>query len=819
MPKKSKGSSVFPVSSPKAVSTQEKFSLKELEAELQQAQESGDYDRVIALLDTAPKWMRNQPEFMITRAYTLLSAGEEKEARELLHTIAKKYPHLTEVHALLAMLYMDMEMPAHAIQFAKRAIADRQLPEEMRQSLDEIFQEATSELQDLAKELGVSQSTMQQCSFFHEKALLAMKEQRHFEADQNIQKAIDLIPTWNPLHNNRARMRYFNGKTSEAIAISEAVLTRDEKDFYALHSLVMFHYGLDQLEQARSYASRLAALAPQLPLDSMDMDQVISALALVEDTSALWKIAKKYLGLPADVLYGRSWHCLAVAAVRMGKWKNALDLMNQAQTINDLSPAAEEFTKQLRVARRLQPPRLDWMPPEYPGAELLFDPKIVHHLESLLKDSSDPMSSAQQKRLERFFQQYPFMKTALRRLLQGESTSSFAANTMVHLNQPDMDTELLDFALSQIGSREARMNALLALVQAERYAGSKTIKIWDEELRQWNEVALNTQRIGSISIKALPQTLSFIEKAHRTKNPDEAITLLRKAVELEPTCAMALFNLGVVLTQNGNEKEGKALILQSVVVDPTYTYGHASIALAEIESGSKQAALEHLQYVTQAEVIAPETAVIANLAWCMIALHNRDLKGAREHFDLAAHINPDHRLLEDYRKHLESAEKFGFILNFQRETAIRAHRKLLNFPLKDDLGLRACLETYTKDMLVASAHFLQISPSGKKAELASRLAECLIDPEFLRTTLDEDINEKEKEALRWILDAGGVRSWLDLVKKYGDDMQESTFWTFHEPESIPGRLRMSGLLFSGTLEESQVAFIPADLRTLLMELL
>jgi hypothetical protein len=50
-------------------------------------------------------------------------------------------------------------------------------------------------------------------------------------------------------------------------------------------------------------------------------------------------------------------------------------------------------------------------------------------------------------------------------------------------------------------------------------------------------------------------------------------------------------------------------------------------------------------------------------------------------------------------------------------------------------------------------------------------------------------------------------------------MDESPFWQYHEPESIPGRLKRAGLFFAGKLDEQEVAFIPADLRPLLKKFL
>jgi tetratricopeptide (TPR) repeat protein len=798
---------------------QAKFSLEKLEEELQAAFEADDDDQVLELLDSAPSWVRNQPEFMLFRASALLSLGLEREALRLLLDVERKNPRLTEVYVPLAVIYFDREWPVHALQAAKHALSDRNLLDEARDTMEQIVRDATAELQSLATKFGISMETVQQGALFHEKALSALEEDKLMEVDLLAQKAIKLIPDWNPPHNNRAQALYFTGRSREAIDILESVLAREADNVFALHSLVTFYYGLDQIEQSRVYASRLEALIPQFPADGTEIEHVITALALVEDTPALWKIAKKYLDRPADALFGRSWHCLAVAAARSEKWKNALDLMYKANEENELSPAGVELLDQLETARRLRPPRVDWMPPEYPGVDLYFNPKIISELEALLHDFSSPITPSQQRKLESYLQRHPYVKAVLKRLLWEQNGYPIALDFLANLNQPDTDAEVLRFALSQTGTQEARTQAILALIQVGRYTGPKMINLWNEELREWREVVLNTQRIGDIPLKAQPKTIVLMEKARRAKKPEEAISLLRKAVEIEPTCAMAIFDLGATLAQNGNVEEGEALIYQSVSVDPGYTYGHASIALSEANEGHEQAALDHLKFVFQADSIATDTAVIANLAWSVLALQKQEVKTARKHFDLAAQLNPEHRLLETHEAQLKEAEKFGFILEFQRESAARAHQKLLKTALSAEITLHACLEIHTKEMLAGSAKFLHISSSGKKGELAARLAKNLLDVEFLRTTLEEGLAEKEREALRWVLQAGGVRPWNEFARTYGDDLYESTFWNYHEPKSIPGRLRMSGLLYSGTLDDQQVVFIPPDIRTLLLNLL
>jgi hypothetical protein len=100
---------------------------------------------------------------------------------------------------------------------------------------------------------------------------------------------------------------------------------------------------------------------------------------------------------------------------------------------------------------------------------------------------------------------------------------------------------------------------------------------------------------------------------------------------------------------------------------------------------------------------------------------------------------------------------------------------------------------------------------GKKQEKIDRLTERIlaadIFDEFVR-----DLETNQREALGWVLAGGGWRPWKEFTQRFGDDMDESPYWQWHEPESLPGKLKRAGLLFAGTLDGVQVAFIPADVR-------
>jgi tetratricopeptide (TPR) repeat protein len=795
--------------------------LEGMEQALEEALLTEDYTRVLEILDSLPRWTRKQPELMSLRATALLAQGDSNEALQILRDIERKNPRFLPIYPMLAMCYFDLNWHAHALQAAQHAFSDHDLDEMDRTSLEDIIKETTEVIQSFATELGLSFETMQRACILNERAQMAMNESKLNDAEYFSREALKIAPNWNAAHNNRAQCLYFSGKAAEAIAVLEAVLVRDAGNAFALSCLVKDHFGLNQPEQAQNYANRLSELSENFPADSMEIEYAISALALVEDTPALWKIAQRFRKAPSDTLLSRSWYSLAVAAVRMGKWKEALKLIEKVEEEN--LPAEETLRAELKACANRRQPRLDWMPPSYPGAELLLSEKAVVEWDALLEDLSEPLSLSQRHKVEGFFQRNPFVMAAIKRLLWDETAHQASLQSLTLINTPEANAEILRFALSQTGSRDVRVNALLALIRDGHYSGPKIVKIWDDDLEEWKDIELNTQRIGDIKVNAQPKTIALINKAIHNKNLKEAISLLRKAVEMEPTSPTAIFNLGVKLVQNGETEEGEALIYHSVEVDPDYSYGHASIALSEVGQGHEQEALDHLGFVTRAEVISPETAVVANLAWCDLAIRKHDLKSARQRLDMAAQISPNNNLVKEYEKIIKEAEefeeKYHFLIEFQQDSAKRSHKKLLGAPLAAEMGLHACLEMNSKDMLVGSAHLLRISTSGKKGELTSRLADYLLEEEFLQRSLENNLVEKERSALQWVMEAGGVRPWKEFIHKYGDDMEESTSWDFHEPESIPGRLRRSALFYSGMLDDQQVAFIPADVRPLLKKLL
>jgi tetratricopeptide (TPR) repeat protein len=779
----------------------------------------GKFEEALEIIESAPKWMKRSPEFILMHATTLLESGRLDEGGRMLRELERKNQKFMPLYLPLATWYMFNTWPAHAIRAARKALASPNSDEE--ELAQSIFDGAKEMIQFLASTYALSFEKAEQASWYNEQAQLALLDDSLREVERLAHEALKIAPAWTPPRNNYAHALYFSGKCTEAIAEAETVIRDDPGNVHALNNLVIFHTGLGQADEASEFARRLFEISSEYEKDAPEIDIIISGLAIYEDTTSLWELAQQYKRKREDALLFRSWHCLGVAAARLGHFKEAKKFFERSLG-DDIMEIVDSPLIKVKDAIKSGVTRMLW-PPMYPGIEFLLPERQMKEWTEIVSrvDDNKP-TPGQQRKINAFLEKYPFILQAFKRLLWVEDATELGASALVMANTPESDAEILRFAFSDTGDNNSRMHAVMTLIDAGRYSPDEPAKFWDAGKEKWTEVQLFSQRIEEIDYNVKPQTAELIDRSRLAKDPQEAISLLRLAVKDDPTCAMAIHNLGVVLMQIGEKEEGEKLMRRSVEVDPSYTFGFANLGMIEAQSGNKDQALDYLMKVNQTRVIAPNTAAVANLAYMVIAIQDSDIEKARLHFDMASEVDPDNSMLDHFEEELELLERFGgmsdFFRDYQKQSANRFHRKALNTPLTKQTDLMTCLSHQTNETLSSICRYWKIQAYGKKAEMVDRLTARILDVEIWEEIF-KSLGKPELEALLWILEGEGWRPWAEFTEKFGDDMDESPFWQYHDPESLPGRLKRAGLLFVGKLDEQEAAFIPADLRSLLTNLL
>lgn len=136
-------------------------------------------------------------------------------------------------------------------------------------------------------------------------------------------------------------------------------------------------------------------------------------------------------------------------------------------------------------------------------------------------------------------------------------------------------------------------------------------------------------------------------------------------------------------------------------------------------------------------------------------------------------------------------------------------------PIRFETTLNAALNKTHSQIVDAICHTLGISSKGKRQDKARKITDQLTAAEQLRAVIAK-LDAPMKLALQHILDAGGWIRWNVLTREFGDQEGDEWFWNEKPPQSLLGRLRITGLVFVGTAKvgkgKTMVAVIPTDLR-------
>lgn len=152
-----------------------------------------------------------------------------------------------------------------------------------------------------------------------------------------------------------------------------------------------------------------------------------------------------------------------------------------------------------------------------------------------------------------------------------------------------------------------------------------------------------------------------------------------------------------------------------------------------------------------------------------------------------------------------------------RESNLRRRLKMKSTPVRPDTPLEEVLSRYNKNALEGMGKILQLPPpvTGlKKRELVEKICSHLFNLELIERVV-ESLRREERLALLDLMLKNSLMLWAEFALKHGDDLEESTYWKWHPPKTIMGRLKARGLIAEGSFEGKDWILIPQELRPLL----
>jgi tetratricopeptide (TPR) repeat protein len=263
----------------------------------------------------------------------------------------------------------------------------------------------------------------------------------------------------------------------------------------------------------------------------------------------------------------------------------------------------------------------------------------------------------------------------------------------------------------------------------------------------------------------------------------------------------------------------------AIEIDPLYAFPRCNLALYLLDEDDVEGATEMLAPLTQATQFHAQEMAFYSYTQARLLLARGEYESARRTLEMALQVWPDSGPAKDLLERLETTitlrTGFDSLVERMHQRDLARRERLQTRLSTSDPSLAEALSLYTKDVLTGMGRVLL--PWGgwsalRKAELVEQILAGLDDADNIADIVS-DLNEEECDALRQVLEHGGHMPWQDFDTRFGNDLEESPHWQYHEPETVMGRLRLRGLLVETTVDGELLIAVPSDLRRTLAQAL
>jgi tetratricopeptide (TPR) repeat protein len=717
----------------------------------------------------------------------------------------------------LAVIYLDLEMNAHALH-AFRQVLKRGLGGEAIDDARKMITWLEQEMAEVAQALELPTTQVERGVRHLENGSRALHRGDFRACITANRQAIKLLPDWPPPRNNLSLALFFDGQPNEAIAMARQVLSRAPDNIQALGNAIRFLAWTGQEEEARVLWSRLGATKPQ---DADDRLKMAEAAAILDDDERVFSLLDPVdkgemaqEGTPEK--QQRVQFFLAVAEANLGKRM----AQRRLKALQGNMPRAGELLRALEAGRR--GPGWSDRYPYFHSTELVTRRQMEGFVELVSRqDKISPQRFRSQ--MGRFVARAPQIVLAAEKLIWEENQPEAGVGILKTVDTPAAHATLRRFGLSQVGDDELRMEALYGLMEAGEIAQNETLRVWSQG--EWQEVQLRQYEISDESRSEYAPKVALLMnkglKAFQQDDYEEAENLFRQALDLDPQAKEACNNLGTIYARWGEHTRAREMFQAALEIDPLYVLPCCNLAAYLLDEDDVDGAISMLAPLADVTRFHRQEMAFYSYTQARVSIHQEDYEAARNALQAALEVWPGYEVAKELLERLEmiSTIRIGFGSFFERQRKRdQARRARLQAKLSTlDPSLAEALPLYSKDVLTAMARL--ILPYGgwsslRKAELLEKVVE-----ELKRTDIVErlvaQLSDTEREALHQVLADGGHMPWHRFDAQYGNDLEESQYWQYHEPKTKMGRLRLRGLLVETTVNDVLLVAVPQDLRQVL----
>jgi tetratricopeptide (TPR) repeat protein len=790
----------------------------------------------------------------LDRAESLISRGRSEEAIDLLEPLAVSHSRVADLHYYLgyahvtsgdiwgglteyeramelsrdpglwlplASLYLELELRAHALH-AFRQVLNQGPTRAFTKDVHAVVESLERDVSQTAENLGLPVSQVETGLRLLEEGQLALHDNDFPACIAVNRRAIKLLAHWPPPRNNLSLALFFDGQPQEAIRVARQVLSRHPGNLQALSNAIRFLAWTGQVAEAQILWTQLSEITPPSESDRL---KIAEAAAVIEDDEAVYRLLKPMDRSRESQERARqpSWQMqlwLAVAEANTGRPQ----ARRRLQALQKDLPWAGDLLAALKGGQ----PGPGWSNrfPYFHSSELL-PRRRVDELVALLSRGDDIPDRKFRRQMERFADRFPQVVLMAEKMIWEDNQPEAGVGTLTRIATPAAYAALRRFGLSRAGADEVRMQALIGLLQAGEITQDETLRVWSGE--KWREVQLREYEISDeFESEYAPEVANLINQAmiaFQREQLDKAERLFRRVIKLDPRAKEAYNNLGTIHARREEHERAKEMFQKALEVDPTYVFPCCNLAMYLVDEEDIEGAQAILTPLTDRPRLRPQEVAFISYTQARIFLHQEDYEGARQALELALEVSPDHgparEMLDWLNENIGLFRGFDAFFEKQRQRDEAKRVRLQTKLATTDPSLSKALSILTKGGLTGMAR--EVLPWGgwsalRKAELLQRIVEALSDAYHVERIV-ADLSDEEQRALRCLLSQGGHMPWQDFDIEYGNDLEESPYWEYHEPETVMGRLRLRGLLVEAKIDDALFITIPTELRPLLTKIL
>lgn len=465
------------------------------------------------------------------------------------------------------------------------------------------------------------------------------------------------IPGTISVLNNLTMAYFLTGDVESATETAQQALARDPQNYHALSNMFRIAFLTARFEEAQEYATRLQQVVGDDSELLIKQAEVNAFLGNHEQVMAAYKQAS----VEDRALHPLLLHLAAAATYYLGEHKKAWRLWQEALR---LSPAFGMATNSL-AERKL--PESQRHVPWYWAYDYWFPGDFRQKFDQLFTLANRKTKDSQvAERVTALLAKYPYLPKLFPHMLAygDKATREFVVLLIRIVNNPDLMAILYEFAQSQNGPDQFRIEALQYVAQKrpEMLPSSRQVSMWvggqQTELLMMGFTITHEPSYPSDIPDEIAEKHDEAYQLLLREKAEAAEPLLKEVIAAAPDLPSVYNHLALAYEMQGRKEEAYQIVKETLDRFPDYLFARAAMArrlAQEKRFEEARTLLDPLLRLTELHITEFRAMVMAEME---LALAEKRSDVARSWLNMWRNLEEDHLNQDMWQRRIDGGEGF-----------------------------------------------------------------------------------------------------------------------------------------------------------------